>query len=398
MRLLVILALIVAGLPMQASADDEYPIGGLTSLWGEAYVVGSYRHLGEIYYSRPVSRRAPAGELPRGQPIDVSTYDLRGMPRSLEDYLERARTTGFIVLKNGKIVFERYRLGADERSLFTSMSVAKSLVSTLVGFAIADGLIGSVNEPISDYLPELAGSGYDGVPIKAVLQMSSGVDFVEDYDSASSDSSRMWNESVVYNNKAITEFVRSAKRSRAPFARFHYAGVETVALGWLVARVSGRTLSDYLSEKLWGPLGMEADANWVVDGHGPAAVEAAFCCFNATLRDYARFGLLIAQGGRWEGGQLLPEAWVREATAPDRPQVQPGKLYPGYDLGYQYQWWTFPGPDRAFTGQGVNGQFVYVNPAENLVIVVTSVWPDWWSEDLEQHTYAIFAAFAQALR
>jgi CubicO group peptidase (beta-lactamase class C family) len=143
---------------------------------------------------------------------------------------------------------------------------------------------------------------------------------------------------------------------------------------------------------------MEADANWVVDGYEASASEAAFCCFNATLRDYARFGLLMAQGGRWGDRQLLPESWVRAATQPDKPQVQPGKLYDGYDLGYQYQWWTFPGPDRAFTAQGVNGQFIYVNPAESLVIVMTSVWPDWWSDDLEDHTYAIFAAFAQALR
>ncbi len=209
MRFLVVLALIAAGLPMQARAGDAYPIGGRTSLWQEAYVIGSYRHLGEIYYSRPVSRRAGAGELPRGEPIDVSTYDLRGTPRSLEDYFERARTTGFIVLKNGEIVFERYRLGADERSLFTSMSVAKSLVSTLVGFAIADGLIGSVDDPISDYLPELAGSGYDGVPIKAVLQMSSGVDFVEEYDSARSDSSQMW-------NRAWSTTTRRSPSSSAP--------------------------------------------------------------------------------------------------------------------------------------------------------------------------------------
>ncbi|MGH6960615.1 MAG: serine hydrolase domain-containing protein, partial [Dongiaceae bacterium] len=306
--------------------------------------------------------------------------------------------TGFIVLKDGRIVFERYRLGADERSLFTSMSVAKSFVSTLVGFAIGDGLIGSTDDPISDYIPELAGSAYDGVPIKAVLQMSSGVSFIEDYDASVSDSNIVWSESLERNVTPLNEFVRKSKRRQEPFAHFHYAGIETMALGWLVSRVTGKTLADYLSEKVWGPLGMEADANWVTDGPGAAASEAAFCCLNATLRDYARFGLLMAQNGAWQGRQLLPPGWVQEAMQPDRPQVQPGKLHAGYDIGYQYQWWTFPGADHAFTGNGVNGQFLYVNPAERLVIVVTSAWPDWWSDDLENHTYAVFAAFAEALR
>lgn len=388
--------LIIASWP--ARAEEGYPIGGRTSLWRELYIIGSYRHFGEIFFSRPVRRQGDASPLPRGKQLELAAYDLRGQPRDLEAYFKRARTTGFIVLKNGEIVFERYRLGANERSLFTSMSVAKSVVSTLVGFAITEGLIGGVDDAISDYLPELAGSVYDGVPIKAVLQMSSGVDFIEDYDSANSDSSHMWDTSLTYNNKPLTEFVREAKRARAPFERFHYAGIDTIALGWLVSRVTGQNLSDYLSKKLWGPLGMEADANWVVDGHGPTATEAAFCCLNATLRDYARFGLLMAQGGRWQGKQLLPESWVRQATVPDRPQVQPGRLYYRYELGYQYQWWTFPGPDRAFTAQGSNGQFVYVNPAESLVIVVTSVWPDGTSNDLEDHTYAIFEAFARALR
>jgi len=316
----------------------------------------------------------------------------------MDDYFKRARTTGLIVLKDGKIVYEHYGFGADEHSLLTSQSVAKSITSTLVGFAIGDGLIRSVDDPISDYLPELKGSGYEGVPIKAVLQMSSGVDYTESYDSGSmSDSEKMWNEALIYNKKPLTEFVRNIKRSREPFKRFNYAGIESQALGWLVSRVTGKTMSDYLSEKMWKPLGMEANANWATDGRGPAANETAFCCVNATLRDYARFGLLMAQDGVWQGRRLLPEGWVAEATRSDMPQVQPGKLYDGYDMGYQYQWWTFPGEDHAFTAEGINGQFIYVNPAEKVVIVVTNVWKDWWIEDLEHHTHAIFESFVERL-
>jgi CubicO group peptidase (beta-lactamase class C family) len=169
-------------------------------------------------------------------------------------------------------------------------------------------------------------------------------------------------------------------------------------LGWLVSRVTGKTLSDYLSEKIWKPLGMEANANWATDGRGPDASETGFCCLNATLRDYARFGLLMAQDGVWQGRRLLPEGWVAEATRSDMPQVQPGKLYDGYDMGYQYQWWTFPGEDHAFTAEGINGQFIYVNPAQQVVIVVTNVWKDWWIEELEDHTHAIFDSFVERLR
>lgn len=315
-----------------------------------------------------------------------------------DDYFERSRTTGFIVLKNGTIVFQHYGYGANERSLIATASIAKSFVSTLVGLAIGDGLIGSVNDPISDYLQELKGTGYDGVPIKALLQMSSGTNWLEDYSASVSDFVHMWDESVQRNVTPITDFVRIAKPQVEPFSRWRYSAGDSIALGWLVSRVTGRTLSEYLSEKIWAPLGMEADANWVVDGPRATASEVAFCCLSATLRDYARFGLLLAQDGVWNGQRLLPEGWVRQATTPEGPQVQPGKLYPGYDVGYQYQWWTFPGPDHAFTARGVNGQFLYVNPGQNLVIVVTSAWPEYWNEITESHTYTVFTAFADRLR
>jgi CubicO group peptidase (beta-lactamase class C family) len=390
---------LAALIPSSARAEGDYPTGDRMTMWDDPYIVGSYRHFGEIYPSRPVPAADESSELPWGLKITGFEYNLRGTPRTMDEYFKRARTTGLIVLKDGKIVYEHYGFGADEQALLTSQSVAKSITSTLVGFAIGDGLIRSVDDPISDYLPELKGSGYEGVPIKAVLQMSSGVDYTEDYDTGSmSDSERMWNEALIFNKKPLTDFVRNIKRSREPFKRFNYAGIESQALGWLVSRVTGKTLSDYLSEKMWKPLGMEANANWATDGRGPDANETGFCCINATLRDYARFGLLMAQDGVWQGRRLLPEGWVAEATRSDMPQVQPGKLYDGYDMGYQYQWWTFPGEDHAFTAEGINGQFIYVNPAQKVVIVVANVWKDWWSEDLEDHTHAIFESFVERLR
>lgn len=387
-----------------AARAEDYPVGTRDSIWSDpaTYMIGSFRHMGELYPAHVVHRAGPVSELPRGPALALSSYVFtEDAPLPLEDYFQRARTTGLIVLKRGQVVYERYRLGADATSRFTSWSVAKSFVSTLVGFAVAEGRIRSVDDAVSDYLPELKGSAYDGVPIKAVLQMSSGVDFREDYVSTVSDSERMWNETMQYGKQSLTDFARTTKRARPPFARFNYAGVETVVLGWLVSRTTGMTLADYLSAKIWGPLGMESDADWMTDGRGPKANEAAFCCIGATLRDYARFGLFMAEGGQWQGRQLLPRAWVEQATHPDRPQVQPGKLDPDYVLGYQYQWWVLPASMKelaGFEGQGIYGQFLYVNPAEKVVIVMTSVWPKPWDDGLEPETYAVFDAFIKALR
>jgi CubicO group peptidase (beta-lactamase class C family) len=386
------LALVLAVQPLAA---DEYPLcdRSMTLPWPPSCIVGSYRHYGDIFESRPVHKQGEPSALSNGEPVTDVSYDVRNSTYKLDDYFSRSHTAGIIVLKNGRIVFERYLLGADEHSLFNSQSIGKSFTSTLVGFAIGDGLIRSVDDPISDYVPELKGSGYEGVPIKAVLQMSSGVDWDDD-----SDLLRMSNESMRLNTTPTIEFARNVKRSGNPFDKFNYAGVNAVALGWMVSRVSGKTLSDYLSEKLWRPLGMESDASWVTDGKGPTANEIANGGLNVTLRDYARFGLFMSHNGVWQGKQLLPPSWVAEATRPDRPQVAFGKLYSGYKLGYQYQWWAFPGPDHAFEGKGTRGQFLYVNPAEDLVIVVTSAWPTYWDDTLEEHTYAVFAAFSAALR
>jgi CubicO group peptidase (beta-lactamase class C family) len=239
-RALGILAL--GSLLMTASAKaDDYLAGTGDSMWSDpdTYMIGAFRHMGEIYPSRPVHRAGPVSELPQGTALAAPIYHLAGQAHPLEDYFQRARTTGFIVLKGGKIVFERYRLGADEKSHFTSWSMAKSFVSTLVGFAVAEGKIRSIDDPISDYLPELKGSAYDGVPIKAVLQMSSGVAFTEDYVSSTSDSLRMWDEAIQYNKQLLTNFVRASKRAVPPFTRFNYAGLETVALGWLSRALPG---------------------------------------------------------------------------------------------------------------------------------------------------------------
>jgi CubicO group peptidase (beta-lactamase class C family) len=393
-------ATVLLGLVSAAARADDAPFGNRDTMWRSENYVGALRHMGEIYFARPVKRGDQVSDLPRGETIESLTYRHDDQDIPIDDYFSRARSTGLIVLKNGKIVYERYLLGADQHSLFTSWSMAKSFTSTLVGFAIGDGLIQSVDDPIDRYVPQLKGSGFEGVPIKAVLQMSSGVDFVEDYDRPESDINTLWASTIQYNTKPVTDFLVKARHGKPPFAAFNYSGLDTSALGLLVSTVTKKPLADYLSEKVWQPLGMEADASWNLDGKGADASEIAFCCLNATLRDYARFGQFLLDNGSWNGQQLLPAGWVQEATHPDRPQVMPGKLHEGWTLGYQYQWWVFPeGRDSlgGFTAQGINGQFLYVNPEEKLVIVATNAWRKFWDDDLESEIYDIFAAFKTRL-
>ena len=396
--LAVLLAFAVLGFASVPAADDaaEYPVGTADSMWEDPYMIGSYRHWDEIYPVRTIPRGGEVSPLAYGTPIEQLTYRRGGDQRDLDDYFEMSRATGLIVIKDDEIVYERYALGADETSRFTSMSVAKSIVSTLVGFAIDDGLIESIDDPIDRYVPGLKGTGYEGVPIKAILQMSSGIRFTEEYVSSTSDAYTMWMETVHYRTKRLNDYVAEMARSAAPYIHFNYKSVDTAALGWLVTSVTGKSLSDYAAEKIWAPLGMESDANWGVDGRGEDATEIAFCCVNATLRDYARFGLFFLHRGEWNGEQLLSADWVEEASVANGKQVMPGQLYPGYPLGYGYQWWTFAGDRPAYSAIGVNGQFIYVIPEKNMVIAANHVWEMFWDNYLENEFYALVDGFVAA--
>ena len=250
---------------------------------------------------------------------------------------------------------------------------------------------------MSSYLPELTGTSYDGVSIKHILQMSSGVDFSEEYGDSESDFARL-GDACFGGPERLEDLAVTYGRKYEPGTDFYYASVDTVILGWLLRRVTSRSLSDYMEEQLWQPLGAEADANWVLDQEGEDGVECALAGFNATLRDYGRFGLLMAYDGVWNGRRLLPEGWVVEATIPDSPQVQPGELVDGYQLGYQYQWWSFPDEDHSFTGEGIHGQLLMVNPVLDLVVVKTSDWETAWQSDKERETWALFEAIADWTR
>ena len=268
-----LIGLLLLAAPFASAEETGYPIGDKDSMWSAQYLTGSLRHMGEIYLSAPVHKGDKVSDLPRGTELTGLSYQRHGVTFTPEDYFKLSHTSGIVVLKDGEIRYERYLQGADEHSLFASASIAKSVTSTLFAFALGDGLIGSVDEPVTKYIPELKGSGYDNVPIKAILQMSSGVAWKEDYDGGISDFSYMWQGAVRDNRRPVTDFMQELKGKYAPFEKFYYSSADTIVLGWLVTRVTGKSLMEYLTEKMWQPLGMEADANWVVDGEKNAAGE-----------------------------------------------------------------------------------------------------------------------------
>ncbi len=357
----------------------------------------TYRNIEEILPTRRIAAGGSPSELaPAAGPLDVH-YRFDDATYSIADFVARTDTTGLLILKGDQILYEGYFQGADSQDLFMSFSMGKSFVSTLVAFAVADGKIKSIDDPILGYLPELKGSAYETATIKQVLQMATGTSYTEEYEDKDSDIAT-FAAIVARSRGGLYDFARSFKSINKPGEKFYYATTNTEVLGALVARVTGRPLSEYLSEKLWRPLGAEAPARWVLDAPGSAGRELAGGGLQVRLRDYGRFGLLFAGLGQWHGTQLLPAGWVEAATRPADPYVDYGKLVPGYPLGYGYQWWCLPGGNHRFTAQGIHGQFILVDPAEKLVVVKLSSWRHAWEDKKEAETYAFFAAVADAVR
>jgi CubicO group peptidase (beta-lactamase class C family) len=361
-----------------------------------AHPAVSYRNVEEILPTRRVAAGPSASPLVREKPRDFR-YQFGGASYGVADFAQRTDTTGLLVLKGNHVLFEGYYQGADAQDLFMSFSAGKSFVSTLVALALAEGKIHSLEDPIMRYLPELKGSAYETATIKQVLQMASGTSYSEEYEDTNSDIAT-FAAIVARSEGGLYDFARSFKSKEPPGTRFYYATTNTEVLGALINRVTGKPIAEYMSEKLWRPLGAEAPARWILDRPGAAGREMAGGGLQVRLRDYGRFGLLFAEGGRWNGKQLLPAGWVATATQPQDAYVQFGQLIAGYPLGYGYQWWCLPGPHQRFTAQGIHGQFILVDPMEHVVVVKLSSWQHAWEDAKEAETYAFFDAVTAALQ
>lgn len=283
-----------------------------------------------------------------------------------EEYLKRTNTTALLVIKGGEICFEQYWLTGGRNVHWLSMSVAKSVTSALLGAARADGRFGGVSEPITQYLPDLKGSGYDGVSIKDVLQMSSGVTWNEDYSDPDASVAELVR--TLGDSSSPYFLARESTREHTPGTYNRYCSIDTVVLGALLERLIDSSTAKYTHEKLWEPLGCENAAHWILDKGGAALT---YVGFNATARDYARVGELYLRGGVWNGAQVLPADWVKASVTPDAPHLAPG-LRDSADLpyGYGYQWWLLD--DGSFTATGIYNQFVFVSPEHDTVIVKLS--------------------------
>ncbi len=358
-------------------------------------IESNFRTMETMFATRAVRRSEVAHAFER-EPRELPThYRYRGESKSIADFLAETWTTGLVVIRDGRIAFEEYYRGNTEQSKTISWSLAKSFVSALVGIAVAEGRIASIEQPVTDYAPSLRGSGYDGVSIRDVLQMSSGIGFDEDYGDFFSDINRM-GRAIAFDT-SLDDFVASLERERRPGTYNHYVSMDTQVLGMVLRQATGETLAENLESRVWRRIGTESDAYWLVDRDG---MELAFGGLNAVLRDYARFGLLYLNEGRWAGQQIVPATWVRASVTPDAPHLQPG-CNPASNsmLGYGYQWWIPPEPDGDYLAIGIYNQFIYVSPAHGVVIAKSSAYPDYNNdgEDKEFESIAVFRAIARHL-
>ena len=330
----------------------------------------TFQHLDTMFASRKVYAGGDVWKLP-SSPVSINAkFEFKGGTYDLEGFLEKTSTNALLVIKDGRIVQEIYRNGSDENTCFISFSMAKSYVATLIGIALSEGKIKSLDDKVSVYLPELKDSGYADPTIRDLLRMRSGVDWLEVYKFGS-DTQLTYvhnNSLVAYKFRWCDYAAGESKRGGKPGEKFNYSTLDTSVLGCLLERVVGMTGSQYMTEKLWKPVGMEHYAYWIMDGPDSVGREFYGAGFNATLRDYGRFGLMMLNKGVANGKQVVPAGWVTESTVPDKGYEPTAE---GAPFGYQYQWWTVPGSD-AYMAIGLHHQYTYIDPKNKTVIVKLS--------------------------
>ncbi len=359
-----VLVLAVAGTAGWFSLDKEtrgllktVPTNRDLLFWSVPQRDAAFRALDRISLLAKWRDIQPAGTprpLPPGSPL--------ALPVDIDAYMAGQRSAALLILHKGQLRLERYGLDFDAQGRWTSFSVAKSFTSTLVGAALRDGHIKSMDDKVSDYIPQMKGSAYDDVSISQLLTMTSGVRWNEDYDDPASDVARFNNHQPEPGVPAIVSYLRQLPREAPPGQRWLYSTGETNLVGILISQATGKPLSQYLQEKVWGPVGMEQQATWILSKTGE---EISGCCIQASARDYARFGQFILEGARINGQSILPDGWLQQAGTRQADIGQPGR-------GYGYQWWTYD--DGSFAARGIFGQGIFIDPRRQLVIVSNANW------------------------
>ena len=366
-KLILAILLVLAGAAggFWATADDDMkalvssmPTDANVLFWNTAQRDAAFRAMDRIPIlakSHIIESGDDVYPMPKGAPITLGT--------DVDAYMKAQRTAGLVIVQDGKIRMEKYGLGFTGDGKWTSFSVAKSFTSTLVGAAIKDGYIKSIDDKVSTYIPDLKGSAYDDVTIRQLLTMTSGVKWNEDYADPKSDVA-LFNQHKAKDGMDVTvSYMRTLPREAPAGTKWVYKTGETNLIGVLVSSATKKNLSEYLSEKVWVPFGMEQDASWLL---GSTGHEISGCCIQASTRDYARFGLFILGGAKVNGVSIVPDDWIAPATSKQADIGAPGK-------GYGYQWWTYD--DGSYAAQGIFGQGIFIDPKRRLIIASNSNWP-----------------------
>jgi CubicO group peptidase (beta-lactamase class C family) len=361
--LFVIGAALLTGGVWFASLDKEtrgilgaMPTNADVLLWSQDQRDAAFRALDRVPMLARSATIAPSTSplpLPAGKPLAIPGIDA---------YLAGQRAAGIVIVQDGKIRFERYGLGFDAKGRWTSFSVAKSFTSTLVGAAIEDGAIKSLEDKVSRYIPDLRGSAYDDVSVRQLLTMTSGVRWNEEYEDPKSDVALFNNAAPDPGVDATVSYMRKLPRAHPPGEVWHYNTGETNLIGVLVSSATGKPLAQYLQDKIWQPAGMEGEATWL---KGKTGHEIAGCCLQATTRDFARMGLFVLSNASVKGKQIVPLDWFAQATTKQQDIGEPGR-------GYGYQWWT--NDDGTVAAQGIFGQGIFIDPKRRLVIASNANW------------------------
>jgi CubicO group peptidase (beta-lactamase class C family) len=377
------IALICAAPALAQKAIGKEKVPSILT-WTQKQQLERYPAIEKVYQVATVRKGTTVHELPAGATINPKVR-LGSRTQDFDAFMQQWRISGVIVVKDGRVVLEKYGMGRTPDQRWTSFSVAKSVTSTLIGAAIRDGYIRSIYDPITRYIPELEGTAYDGVSLRRVMTMTSGVKWNEDYADPQSDVSLSGTQPYNGRINPLVEYMSKLKHDAPPGTKFVYNTGETDLAGIALSRaLAGKSIADYASEKIWVPFGMEQDALWMVDKAGH---ERGGCCMSMTLRDYARVGLFMLGGGKAGGKDVLPAGWVEEATTNQAPKGSPNR--------YGFFWW--PGDPPNYQARGIFGQGIAVYPDENLVIAMNSAMVKATDRKQSEATLAMIAAIRGAL-
>tara|TARA_Y100000739_G_scaffold85523_1_gene72817 strand:+ start:693 stop:1898 length:1206 start_codon:yes stop_codon:yes gene_type:complete len=365
--LIVILAILVLAIVLYS--PNIYKLYKLATLYNEKSIAKNFISINKIFdTSNPISASEKPFVFEKEDFELPDSYEFEGEQLNLIEGLDHFHTDGLIILHDGKMLFEKYWNGNTKDSKHIAFSVSKSYLSALFGIAIEEGLIKSIDDNVSIYLDDFEGTGYEDVKIKNLLQMSSGIEFNEDYADPNSDINRFARATA--KGSSFRDFAKTLKNGKKQGTYNHYVSLDTQVLGMILESVTDMPLREYLYKRIWSKIGTESDAYYIADKTG---TDMALGGLNATLRDFSKFGQLYLNEGSWDGEQIVPKSWVVKSHTPDAPHLMPnaGDLSSS-EWGYGYQWWVPGDPLTDFTAHGIFNQFIYVDPVSNVVIAKTS--------------------------